>query len=670
MSTDIDRALEQHFGFERFMPGQRQVIEHLLAGRSAAAVFPTGGGKSLCYQLPALLLPGLTLVVSPLIALMKDQIDALAARGIAAERLDSTLTFEQYRAALDAARSGGLRLLYVAPERFNNERFREALGRIDVALFAVDEAHCISEWGHNFRPDYLKLARFAQLSGARCTLALTATATERVLADICKFFDVAPQCAVRTGFYRPNLTVLTTPVAAEHRDALLLEQLRSRPVGPTIVYVTLQRTAEEVAQRLAEAGFPARAYHAGMEGDQRAATQDWFLASDRNVVVATIAFGMGIDKADIRYVYHYNLPKSLENFSQEIGRAGRDGEPAICQTFVCLDDLNTLENFIYGDTPAAEAVVDFVTEVFSAGAEFDVSVHELAADHDIRPLVVRTLLTYLELLGHLEGGTPFYASYQFRPLASSAEILAHFQGERRTFLAGILRRATKARTWFTLDVDDTAAAVGADRQRVVRALDYLGEQDWLEVKAAGVRFRYRRLKAPADSAALAETLHQRTLAREAREIERLQQVLALIQHDGCQVSLLGAHFAEPLAEPCGHCSWCLGGHAPATVPPRRSGRIDDDVWLSVAALRRQHPDVLSHPRVLARLLCGVSSPSLTRAKLTVAPLFGVLAHLPFSEVMDRAAQATAGAAGAQASSGGPTQHSPTTASIQESPDDG
>ena len=240
-------TLRQYFGFTDFKPGQREVIGHLLAGKSAAAVFPTGGGKSLCYQLPALVLPGLTLVVSPLIALMKDQIDALAARGIAARRLDSTLDLNEYRTAMDEVRSGHLRLWYVAPERFVNERFCEVIQRTAISLFAVDEAHCISEWGHNFRPDYLRLARFAQLCHAQRVLALTATATPQVLADICRFFRIGPASAVRTGFYRPNLTLLGTPVTADQRDAQLFAALAEREPGPTIVYVTLQRTAEELA---------------------------------------------------------------------------------------------------------------------------------------------------------------------------------------------------------------------------------------------------------------------------------------------------------------------------------------------------------------------------------------------------------------------------------------
>lgn len=633
MSEPIQAALQQHFGFEAFRPGQKEVVAHLLNGHSTAAVFPTGGGKSLCYQLPAILLPGVTLVVSPLIALMKDQIDALAVKGIAAQRLDSTLDAEAYRGVMGQVRRGELHLLYVAPERFSNERFREAVRSIRISLFAVDEAHCISEWGHNFRPDYLKLAGFAHEFGVERILALTATATERVLDDICRGFDIAPECAVRTGFYRPNLTLLTTPVEENERDSRLLAALHERPPGSTIVYVTLQKTAEVVAQRLQADGFPARAYHAGMKDDARSSVQDWFMGSDRAVVVATIAFGMGIDKADIRFVYHYNLPKSLENYAQEIGRAGRDGEPAICHTLACLDDLNVLENFVYGDTPDAEALRGLIEELFGFEEEFGINLVGLANKHDIRPLVLRTLLTYLELDGYLQSGTPYYADYSFKQLMTSGEILQHFTGERRTFLASLFRQATKARIWYHIDPAAAATALGTDRERIVRALDWLGEKQMLEIKVTGVRHRYRLINKADDTTVLADALHQRVLKREAAEIARLRQVIELVGCDECQTAALAAHFGETLQQPCGHCSWCLDGKA--KLHERPDHPIRPALLSEIQALMRKDESVkiLQSPRSLARFLCGVSSPGISRAKLVKEPLFGVMADVPFRQVL-------------------------------------
>jgi len=635
MSDEAQAMLRERFGFDEFMPGQREVVGHLLAGKSAAAVFPTGGGKSLCYQLPALMFSGVTLVVSPLIALMKDQIDALAARGIEAVRLDSSLTADEYRHAMDRVRSGDLRMLYVSPERFNNERFREMLPRIPISLFAVDEAHCISEWGHNFRPDYLKLASFARHCGAERVLALTATATEKVLSDVCRLFEIDSECSVRTGFYRPNLTLLTTPVEESQRDGLLRTTMDNRPPGPTIVYVTLQKTAQQVAEQLHAAGYPAKHYHAGMNAEQRAETQEWFMQSDRAVVVATIAFGMGIDKADIRYVYHYNMPKSLENYAQEIGRAGRDGEPSICQMFACPDDLCTLENFARGDTPTLDSVSQLLDEVFRMDERFDVSTYELSGACDIRLLVVRTLLTYLELDGYLEGGTPFYASYRFQPLAPSSEILARFDDQRREFLAALFRQSRKAKTWFDIDIDQAARALGTNRERVVRALDYLGEQQLFEVRAAGVRLQFSRLRVPDNRAELARSLHERMLQREVREIARLHQVVDFAKLDDCQVAALCGHFADSLPDPCGHCTRCLDGEGAPTLPAAETPEIDPGVLEKFAPLRQEHPEVLSDPRAATRFLCGISSPRLIRAKLTRDPLFGSLGRVPFDKVLAR-----------------------------------
>ena len=639
---DAARAtLAETFGYGEFRPGQEAVIGHLLAGRSAAAVFPTGGGKSLCYQIPALLLPGLTLVVSPLIALMKDQIDQLTRRGVAAGRLDSTLTGDEVRSLMESVRQGTLRLLYVAPERFNNERFREAISRIRVSLFAVDEAHCVSEWGHNFRPDYLKLAGFAKQFGAERTLALTATATPQVLADVCRGFDIAPDCAVRTGFHRENLTLRFTPVRPADRDGLLLERLTSKaagvPQGPTIVYVTLQKTAETVAAALLRAGLPAFAYHAGLEDEERSRVQDAFLESTDAVVVATIAFGMGIDKADIRKVVHYNLPKSLENLAQEIGRAGRDGKPALCEILTCTEDLPALQSFAYGDTPDLAAVRSLLGELARSADTPDameLSLYDLGGRHDIRLLVVRTLLTYLELAGYLEAGTPIYAEYELRPIVPFEQILDRFVGERREFLRALFAQAKKAKIWSRLDLDVASRALQSPRDRLVRALDYLAEQGLLEVRAAGLRHPYRWLRPPEDLDALAQDLHQRTLERETREIARLGQVLTLAAHDGCQTAFLAAHFGEHLPHPCGHCSWCENGGQPAKLYPAASVPVDEVGLRRAAALRQEFAD-LAEPRALARFLTGLPSPRLTRSKLKTHPLFGAFSQVPFAEVLRR-----------------------------------
>jgi ATP-dependent DNA helicase RecQ len=628
-----ETLLRERFGFEGFRPGQRQVLAALASHRAALAVFPTGGGKSLCYQLPALRLDGVTLVVSPLIALMKDQIDFLERRGIAAARLDSSLTAAEVDAVTGRLQAGTLKLLYVAPERFNNERFLGLLGRVPVALFAVDEAHCISEWGHNFRPDYLKLAEISRQVKAQRVLGLTATATPEVVRDICAAFAIPPQAAVVTGFYRPNLTMLTTVVGAADRDRLLLERLQARPPGPTIVYVTLQKTATRLAEALAAAGLPARAYHAGMESEERTAAQEWWMSAEAGIVVATIAFGMGIDRAAVRYVYHYNLPKGLESYSQEIGRAGRDGAPATVELLACAEDVPTLENFAYGDTPTEAAVRGLVREVLDSGEAFAVNLTELSTRHDIRLLVLRTALTYLELGGVLRQETPFYAAYELRPLLPPAEIAAQFQGERATLVSALFEQAKKGRIWYALDPLQVARALGQPRDRIVRAVEYLEEKAWIALRASDVRHRFRRLRPGEDAEALVATLMERFGTREAREVARIGQVLALVTRQGCQVNALVGHFGEVRERPCGHCSYCLGGAQQRGEPPPRPALPAGVDRGALELLRGQHPEALGTPRQVARLLCGLGSPALTRARLTRHPLYGSLEERPFGEVL-------------------------------------
>src|SRR5438128_7848990 len=328
---DRTAALEQHFGFRAFRPGQEEAVRAALADRAVLVVMPTGSGKSLCYQLPALMRDDLAVVVSPLVALMQDQVDALRARGLGsvAAVVNAQRDASDNAAAIAAAARGELRLLYVAPERFSAPGFLDGLAGARTGLFVVDEAHCVSQWGHDFRPDYFRLADAARALDARAIVASTATATPRVAADVAGRLGLRDPLRVATGFDRPNMAFAVARPAPHEKHRLVVEALRREGALPAIVYAGTRAGAEDLAAMLTDAlGEQALPYHAGLDRDRRAAVQRRFLSDDVRVVVATNAFGMGVDKPNVRTVLHASVPASLEAYYQEAGRAGRDGVPA------------------------------------------------------------------------------------------------------------------------------------------------------------------------------------------------------------------------------------------------------------------------------------------------------------------------------------------------------
>ncbi len=623
-------TLKNTFGFETFRDGQETIIAQVLNGNSALAVFPTGSGKSLCYQLPALLLPGLTVVISPLIALMKDQVDFLRKRSISVARLDSSLTADETRQVYKDLNSGTLKLLYVAPERISNERFFASIQDVSISLMVIDEAHCISEWGHNFRPEYLKLAIAAKKLQVDRVLALTATATPTVVEDIRREFAIPPEAYVNTGFHRPNLFLQFTPTPSSERVAVLKQKLGSSTPGPTIVYVTLQKEAEWVAEELVAAGHSAQAYHAGMKSERRSEIQDRFMSSTDGIVVATIAFGMGIDKSDIRKVYHFNLPKTLENYSQEIGRAGRDGLPSHCEILGSEEDLIVLENFIYGDTPTKESIGVFAEFILSQDTEFDISLYQLSQLTDIRPLVLSTLLTYLELDGIIKFTAPFYSEYKFKYLVPRTEILEKFDSDRQKFLDNLFDQSLKKQTWSYIDLDTAAANIGEDRNRIVKAFNYLEETGKLEVGVTGLRQGLRLLQRP-ELDGVVRNLSEKVLRNETRNIERTQQVIELLNIESCKTRAILDYFGEDLGQDCGHCSYCQTGK---TDPIRTlEHALSDDKQAKINQFLEQRPIGSKSHRENARFLCGIASPKLSRSRLTKDSLFGALAQTPFHAVL-------------------------------------
>ncbi len=381
--ADLTAALREYFGFPAFRPGQLEACEAALAGRDVLVVMPTGSGKSLCYQLPALLRDDLTIVVSPLVALMQDQVEALGARGLS-DRV-ALVNAQQDAGAnsevIQRAAAGQVRLLYVAPERFSSPGFVQRMREARVGLFVVDEAHCVSQWGHDFRPDYFRLADAARYLGAGSIVASTATATPRVAADVVNRLGLRDALRVSTGFDRPNLSFAVVRPAAHQKQPLIVEALSGEDALPAIVYAGTRAGAEELAVALTrELGEPALAYHAGLDRERRASVQARFMADEARVIVATNAFGMGVDKANVRTVVHASVPASLEAYYQEAGRAGRDGAPARALLLAENRDKALHVHFIKRDEIGPElprVLYDRLTAVADGEGRYDITSGEL-----------------------------------------------------------------------------------------------------------------------------------------------------------------------------------------------------------------------------------------------------------------------------------------------------
>lgn len=628
----MENLLQQYFGFNSFRGGQKAVIETLLNGQSAIAIFPTGSGKSLCYQLPALQLPHLTLVVSPLLALIQDQLDFLQRKGIVAASIQSMQSASESAAVYKAVSDGQIKILFISVERLNSERFRQFLKQVPISLLVVDEAHCISEWGHNFRPDYLKLATYRQEFKIQQVLLLTATATTKVIEDMGAKFSIEKQNITVTGSYRSNLNLAVVGTTEVEKLNHLVPWLRQRVQYAGIIYVTLQQTAERVANALSSTGIEAQAYHAGMNSEQRTNIQQRFMSSELPLIVATIAFGMGIDKSDIRFVVHYDLPKSIENYAQEIGRAGRDGAPADCLVLANRDNLNVLENFVYSDTPELSAIEYIINEISKNSDQWEVLMNSLSSQSNIRLLALKTLLVYLELEGVLQPAYSYYAEYKYKLLVPQNELLARFNGERYQFILAILESADKARTWATVNFDKLQDFYPSERNRVITALDYLDQQGLMELQTKQMTNVYQVFSG-AITADLITKLSLRFTDKEQSEITRIHFLLDFFASKRCLNWQLADYFSDyNLQQVCGHCSVCAGQITVLPEPMKLKALTEYDVVQLTAPIKDKLGKHTSE-RLVTRFLCGLTTPIFTRLKVRQLPGFAVFEKYRFAEVL-------------------------------------
>lgn len=643
MSIVEASPLESHlrrFGLRSFRAGQREVIDSVMSGKNCLCIMPTGGGKSLCFQLPAVARPGLVLVVSPLIALMKDQVDTLNGHGIAATYINSTVAPpEQFERLRDMA-EGKYDLVYVAPERFRSGRFIDAVKRANIQLLAIDEAHCISEWGHDFRHDYSRLGRYRRQMGNPQTIALTATATPDVQKDILVQLETPSARTFVAGFARPNLkySAIQSRGGKEQSQALL--QLLGRTTGSGIVYASTRKRCEEIAEVVREqTRRPVDVYHAGRELADRKRVQEAFMSGKTEIIVATNAFGMGIDKPDVRFVVHYNLPGTLEAYYQEAGRAGRDGDTSECLLIYSPSDRYIQEFFIENSYPSPDTIEKVYEYLRThSGDPIELTQQELREELDlsISKEGIGTCEKLLEGGGVLERLEPRENMAAVRidsDLSNLVDLLPSNARNQRKVLAGFERLVGKnrgERVYFHPHrLAESLEMESPSLQRAIRELTRLELFDYVPP------FRGRAIHMLIRD----KPFHQLTLdldsltKRRAEQYAKLDRVVRYVHTSRCRQNDILEYFGAPLDENCHTCDRCLTGR-PSQATGAQQGSDHDSInqavriVLSGVARSRER----FGKTMIAAMLCGSKSAKVVRWKLDQLSTFGLLRDLKQDEV--------------------------------------
>ncbi|MCZ6793992.1 MAG: ATP-dependent DNA helicase [Planctomycetota bacterium] len=664
-------TLEEVFGFDSFRSGQVQAIEAIARGKDCLVIMPTGSGKSLCYQVPALVREGVTLVVSPLIALMKDQVDALSMRGAPVTLINSTLSVDEQWSRLDALRRGEYRLLYVAPERFRSPMFRRALSEVQVSLLAVDEAHCISQWGHDFRPDYRRLRDVRESLGGVQAIALTATATPEVQEDIVRELAMNDPVRVITGFDRPNLSYRVTPVegGASKLDLLenflreFMEEFVGEPHPSGIIYVGTRRHAEDVASFVDGLDLPGRddplgpfcrTYHAGLEDDERRVTQESFMKGRLPCVAATNAFGMGVDKSDIRYVIHYDLPGSVESYYQEVGRAGRDGLPAQCLLLFSEQDRYLREFFIDGANPGRE-VIEGVHHFLVGLGENPVfrSLKELEAQLEVGGLLprktssmaFRSVLSVLERSGALERLT--HAEQRAEVVARRDTKWENNPYEERARVRHRLWEALR-RVFERSDgeasgirLEHWAQELEISLESLRRGFHLVEDDGWIRYTPP---FRGRAIRLPEEVKPL-DVDFEALRRKRQREEERLQQMLGYARSRACRRNRILRYFGDSVPRgTCGSCDRCSDGSGETARLSREERPLTDEevtvVRMLLSGVARVKGRCGTHR--LVQMMIGSVAKGVLEQRLDRLSTYGLLKGVkrkPIKELLNRLEEA-------------------------------
>ncbi|MGI6373872.1 MAG: RecQ family ATP-dependent DNA helicase [Patescibacteria group bacterium] len=577
----LKELLKIHFHYGSFRPGQELAMDSILQGKNTLVVLPTGGGKSLIYQLPALVLEGVAIVISPLIALMKDQVDSLEAVGIPATFINSSISSTEASRRLESLKKGEYKIIYIAPERFYNQQFVNDLKKIKVSLFAVDEAHCVSQWGHDFRPSYLRLKEAIKLVGSPVVVALTATATPEVREDIIKQLGLIEPTVVITGFSRPNLQFAVIPANGLQKINNIADFLATNPeIGSGIIYVGTRNKADELVEVLTEQGVKAVVYHAGLDAESRDWVQKSFMDGEAQVVVATNAFGLGINKKDVRFVIHHDLPGTIEAYYQEAGRAGRDGLPSFCLLFYHQQDRYLREFFIKGDNPEPQIIAEV----------YDYLINKVSLEIDTESSI---LVTYAEIAQSLSENIPEMTigtalkilereGYISRPKEKTSHAYLKIKKDWAELMSSISPRAkvqqeiaekleekylAKLQAGWEFNAEEVAVVLKVKKESLLRVIKKFAEQELLDYRPPfrGTEIRVLRIVEPGDL-----DLDFKALKLKAnRAYEKLDEMEGYVHTLSCRQEYILKYFGDLDFKLCGQCDTCL-----KLAANRRQGKKD------------------------------------------------------------------------------------------------
>ena len=638
-TVDAEKWLP-NFGLSAFRPGQRAVIDAIIGGKDTLCIMPTGGGKSLCYQLPSIARDGLTIVISPLIALMKDQVDGLNRNGIPATFINSSLAPAEQQSRIGGMINGDYKLVYIAPERLRSNSFMRAVDKVDIQLLAVDEAHCISQWGHDFRPDYARLGKFRTMIGNPQTIALTATATKIVQDDIAKILQFEDPAIFVTGFARSNLFLkVETPNGNFEKDEKLVEFLQTHP-GCGIVYASTRKNCEHLVELLDEKIARSVAfYHGGLPSDQRRKVQEKFMAGEIEIIVATNAFGMGIDKSDLRFVVHYNLPGSIEAYYQEAGRAGRDGEPSECLMLFSYQDRFIQEFFIENSYPSRETIKEVYDYLRSIPKDpIEMTLQEIKDELDLQTGTsgIATCENLLEKAGAIErldskqnaaairidsdlptliDLLPRDASVQRFVMRELEKIVGNFRGELVMFQPPRLAKR--------LDMKWEAV------NRAIREIVKLDAVTYVPP----FRGRAIHLKTREKSFAELEIDFAELGRRQKAELQKLQSVIQLSTTKRCRQLEILEYFGDPDRRRCGNCDNC-GSTIKLNVTQDRSATADACLYavqVALSGIARTHGRL--GKTIIASMLKGSKAKKVSGLGLDRLSTFGLLKPLRQSDIV-------------------------------------